>query len=83
LGDYRRTRFPVNQHPIIASVESQRNAGSFAPFGIKNARRSAREHESVISCRIDELLAHGATAGLLHYDVPLTDDSIELSRTGK
>jgi hypothetical protein len=83
LRDYRRTRFPVNQHPIIASVESQRNAGSFAPFGIKNARGSAAEHRFVIGCGIDELLAHGATARLLHDNVPLTDYPIELSWTGK
>jgi hypothetical protein len=83
LGDDRRTRFPVNQHPIIASEESQRNAASFAPFGIKNARRSATEHEFVIRCSIDKLLAHGATARLLHHDVPLTDYPIELSGTGK
>ena len=41
LGDGRRPAVTVNDDPIIVPIQSQRNPGNLAVFGIKNARRSA------------------------------------------
>jgi len=40
LGDGPRTAVTLNDDPIILPIQSQRNAGNLAMFGIKNARRS-------------------------------------------
>src|SRR6202171_3826478 len=76
---HRRTCFAFYEHPIIASKESQRNAGSSTPFGIKNAGRSAGQDELVVGCRVDQGLPVGPAGGLLDYYVALADQMIQLS----
>src|SRR5208283_5571079 len=64
---------------IIEPIESQRNAGNLASFGIKNAGRTAGEHKFVIGGGVDEGLAFGPAAGLFNHLVALSDYPIQLS----
>jgi hypothetical protein len=79
LSYHRSTLFAFYEHPIIASEESQRNPGNLALFGIKNARRSAREYKLVVGSGIDELLAVGSAVGLLDDYIVLSNHVIELA----
>jgi hypothetical protein len=83
LSYHRTISFAFYQHPIIAPKESQRNPGNLALFGIKNARRSARKHELVLSSRVNQPLAFRTTARLLDDYVPLGNHVVELPRSGK
>ena len=51
-------------------------------FGIKNAGRSAGQHELVIGGSVDELLPLRPALGLLDDDIVLGDHAIELTGTG-
>jgi hypothetical protein len=73
LSYHRSTCFAFYEHPIIAPKESQRNAGNFAPFGIKNAGRSAGEHEFVVGGGIDQGFSFGSPGRLLDDYVALRD----------
>src|SRR5208282_6415290 len=83
----RRGRFPsIHEHPIIVSVESQRIAGGFALFGIKNARRSARlspqwsarQHEPVVCRRVYQSLPGRMPRRLRYHHTVFRDDSVDL-----
>src|SRR4029077_15088736 len=70
-----------HQHPIIAFIESQRIARGFAVFGIKNARRSARQDEFVVGGGVEKLIALGVASGFLNHDVAFCNDVVELALT--
>src|SRR6202043_4007235 len=60
LCNGRQTAAAINDDPIIVPIQSQRNPGNFAAFGIKNARRSAGQEKLVICRDTSELVSCGA-----------------------
>src|SRR3954468_21710754 len=73
FGDTLGRLSALNQHPIIVTEESQRIAGNFAVFGIKNARRSAGKSETAGFGGVRESLA-SASPGFLLDDYPIFSD---------
>jgi hypothetical protein len=52
-------------------------------FGIKNARRPAREHKLVFGSRVNQLLTLRPTLRFLDHDIAFRDHFVELSGTCK
>jgi hypothetical protein len=52
-------------------------------FGIKNAGRSAREDELVVSRGVNQTLAFGPVLRLLNNDIILGDHAVKLPRARK
>ena len=81
LGNGRRTAVAFNDDPIIASIQSQRNPGNLAMFGIKNARRSAGEDELVVGGGVDQGFAGAPAVGFGDDDGAGGDDFLQAAGT--
>src|SRR3954468_9139402 len=79
FGDTLGRISTLNQHPIIVTEESQRIAGNFASFGIKNARRTAGESKAAVFRPVDQAVPGTSPLVLLDDNVSSGDHFLQFA----
>src|SRR5271155_5861748 len=81
LGDGGGRIASFHENPIIVSKKSQRNPSNIAPFGIKNAGRTAGKNKFVIGGRINQPIPARVTVRLGDLDLLFGNDFVEATHS--